>query len=49
LTREEEVSLYRVARAGEERTRGRLVEKNLQFVVSIAKKYQGMGLPFEDL
>ena len=31
------------------RARQRLIEKNLRLVVSVAKKYRGMGLPFEDL
>ena len=43
------MELSRRARAGDERARHRLVEKNLRLVVSVAKKYRGMGLPFEDL
>ena len=43
------VELSRRAKAGDERARQRLVEKNLRLVVSVAKKYRGMGLPFEDL
>jgi RNA polymerase primary sigma factor len=49
LTREEEVDLSKRAKAGDERARKRLIEKNLRLVVSVAKKYRGMGLPFEDL
>ncbi len=49
LTRNEEASLSRTARAGDGKARVRLVEKNLRLVVSIAKKCRGMGLPFEDL
>ncbi len=49
LTRAEEVDLSKRARAGDVRARQRLVEKNLRLVVSVAKKYRGMGLPFEDL
>jgi RNA polymerase primary sigma factor len=49
LTRAEEVDLSRRARDGDERARHRLIEKNLRLVVSVAKKYRGMGLPFEDL
>jgi RNA polymerase primary sigma factor len=49
LTHEEEIDLGRRARAGDERARERLIRKNLKLVVSIAKKYRGMGLPFGDL
>ncbi len=49
LTRSEEVALSRRARSGDGQARGRLVEKNLRLVVSVAKKYRGYGLPFEDL
>ena len=49
LTHEEEVKLLRAARAGDRKARARVVEKNLRFVVGIAKRYRGQGLPFEDL
>ena len=49
LTRGEEVDLSKRAKAGDEKARQRLIEKNLRLVVSVAKKYRGMGLPFEDL
>jgi RNA polymerase primary sigma factor len=49
LSREEEVDLSGRAKAGDGRAHKRLVEKNLRLVVSVAKKYRGMGLPFEDL
>lgn len=49
LTHEEEIELSRRAKRGDERARQRLIEKNLRLVVSVAKKYRGMGLPFEDL
>ena len=49
LSREEEMSLARGAQSGDRRARQRLIEKNLRLVVSIAKKYRGQGLPFEDL
>jgi RNA polymerase primary sigma factor len=49
LTHRQEVDLSRKARSGDERARRRLIEKNLRLVVGVAKKYRGMGLPFEDL
>ena len=49
LTYEEEIDLSKKARAGEKQAREKLIEKNLRLVVSVAKKYRGMGLPFGDL
>ncbi|MGI8865546.1 MAG: sigma-70 family RNA polymerase sigma factor [Rubrobacteraceae bacterium] len=49
LSHDEERDLSRRARSGDTSARQRLVEKNLRLVVSVAKKYRGMGLPFEDL
>ncbi len=49
LTHAEEKDLSKRAKAGDRRARQRLIEKNLRLVVSVAKKYRGMGLPFEDL
>jgi RNA polymerase primary sigma factor len=49
LTHREEISLSRRARAGDQRASKKLVEHNLRLVVSVAKKYRRMGLPFEDL
>ena len=49
LSAQQEISLSRLARAGDQRARKKLVEHNLRLVVSVAKKYRGMGLPFEDL
>ncbi len=45
----EEKDLSRRARAGDEKARKRLIESNLRLVISIAKKYRGRGVPFEDL
>jgi len=49
LTPLQERELSRRAKAGDGRARQRLIEKNLRLVVSVAKKYRGYGLPFEDL
>ncbi len=49
LTHRQEIDLSNRAKAGDARARKRLTEKNLRLVISVAKKYRGMGLPFEDL
>ena len=49
MTHQEEIDLSKRAKADDQKARQRLIEKNLRLVVSVAKKYRGMGLPFEDL
>jgi RNA polymerase primary sigma factor len=49
LTRQEEIALSRRVRQGDERARKKLIEWNLKLVVSVAKRYREMGVPFEDL
>src|SRR5215203_859690 len=49
LTHQEEIEFSKRAKAGDKKARERLIEKNLRLVVSVAKKYRGMGLPFGDL
>jgi RNA polymerase primary sigma factor len=49
LTHRGEVELSKRVRSGDKKARHKLIEKNLRLVVSVAKKYRGMGLPFEDL
>ena len=49
LTHREELDLGTRIREGDVHARKELIEKNLRLVVSVAKKYRGMGLPFEDL
>lgn len=49
LTAEEEQQLCKKILEGDKDAYNKLVEKNLRLVISIAKKYNKMQIPFEDL
>jgi RNA polymerase primary sigma factor len=49
LAATEEIELARRIAKGDMIAKKRLVQSNLRLVVSVAKKYQGRGLPFLDL
>ncbi|MDZ7262941.1 MAG: RNA polymerase sigma factor RpoD/SigA [candidate division KSB1 bacterium] len=49
LRPEEEIDLARRIRKGDEIALDKLVKANLRFVISVAKEYQGQGLPLQDL
>lgn len=49
LTADEELEVARRIKAGDRAAIHRLLECNLRFVVSVAKRYQNKGMPLEDL
>jgi len=49
LTHEREIGLAQRVRRGERRAREEMVEANLRLVVSVAKRYRGLGVSFMDL
>jgi len=49
LTAAEEVTLAKRIERGDQEAKNRMIESNLRLVVSNAKRYRGLGLPFLDL
>ena len=49
IPKEEEHELLVKAKSGDRKAYERMINSNLKFVISIAKSYQGQGLPLEDL
>jgi RNA polymerase primary sigma factor len=49
ITAEEERTLAKKIKEGDQRAVQKLVEANLRYVISVAKNYAGYGLPIEDL
>lgn len=49
LTRDQEIAVSKKAAKGDRKAKEILIVSNLRFVVSVAKKYQGYGLPLSDL
>lgn len=49
ITQDEEIDLAKKIKAGDVSAIDKLVTANLKFVVTIAKEYQGKGLPLSDL
>src|SRR6186997_3021729 len=49
LTASEEVTLAKAIERGDLLAKRRMIESNLRLVVSIAKGYRGLGVPFLDL
>jgi RNA polymerase primary sigma factor len=49
LSREEEYEAAKAAAQGDIYARNKLINSNLRFVLTVAKKYQGLGVPLSDL
>ncbi len=49
LSKDEEFEICQRIKSGEQEAISELVKHNLRFVIHIAKKYQNLGLTFEDL
>ena len=49
LSSREEIKLAKLVERGDLEAKHRLIEANLRLVISVAKRYRGLGLPFLDL
>lgn len=49
LTKAEEKELFKKIKEGDLEARNKVLTANLKFVIDVAKKYKGFGVPFADL
>lgn len=49
LEKKEELRLLKLAKEGNQMAYNKVIEANLKFVISVAKKYQGQGLDLDEL
>src|SRR3990167_6850964 len=49
LTAQDEITLARKIRKGDKKARETMIRSNLRLVISIAKRYTGLGVPLSDL
>ena len=49
ISGEEQIELARKAKEGDEKSREKLINSNLRFVITCAKQYTGQGVPLMDL
>src|SRR3989338_8768803 len=49
LTAEEEITLARRIKKGDKAAREQMIRSNLRLVISIAKRYNHLGIPLSDL
>ena len=49
LTREEEIKLAESIKSGDPKALQEMVRRNLKYVVTVANKYRGLGISFQDL
>lgn len=49
LDEREEKALFSLAKQGDNKAKNKIINANLRFVVSVAKHYQGIGIPLMDL
>ncbi len=49
LTKEQEKELFKKFKKGDINARNKIIEPNLKYVIKMAKRYKGYGIPFADL
>ena len=49
LSKEEEIKLAKAIKEGDPKATQEMVRRNLKYVVTVANKYRGLGIPLQDL